>query len=82
MLFWHWPSLAGGWPVAGSVAGRWVGDSFPTISSSGANAAVIHYHAEHGRCKPIDIDAVYLCDTGGQYVDDTRRTQIDTDPCT
>mmetsp|Transcript_13516 Transcript_13516/g.22477 ORF Transcript_13516/g.22477 Transcript_13516/m.22477 type:complete len:703 (+) Transcript_13516:98-2206(+) len=49
----------------------WVGDSFPTISSTGANAAVIHYHAEHANCKPIDVNSVYLCDTGGQYLDGT-----------
>ena len=54
--------------------GRWVGDSFPTISSTGVNAAVIHYHAEHANCKPIDVDAIYLCDTGGQYVDGTTDT--------
>jgi len=52
----------------------WVGDSFPTISSSGANAATIHYHAEHANCQPIQTDAVYLCDTGGQYVDGTTDT--------
>ena len=52
----------------------WVGDSFLTISSTGGNAAVIHYHAEHGACKPIDVNAIYLCDTGGQYVDGTTDT--------
>ena len=52
----------------------WVGDSFPSISSTGGNAAVIHYHAEHGACKPIDVNAIYLCDTGGQYVDGTTDT--------
>jgi len=35
---------------------------------------VIHYHAEHGSCKPIDVNSVYLCDTGGQYVDGTTDT--------
>jgi Xaa-Pro aminopeptidase len=49
----------------------YVGDSFETISSTGANAAVIHYKAEHGNCKVIDPKEVYLCDTGGQYVDGT-----------
>jgi len=48
-----------------------IGDSFPTISSTGANAAVIHYHAEHGSCAAIDPDSIYLCDTGGQYLDGT-----------
>ena len=51
-----------------------VGDSFASISSTGANAAVIHYHAEHGNCKPIDANSLYLCDTGGQYVDGTTDT--------
>jgi len=48
-----------------------VGDSFPTISSTGANAAIIHYQAAHGACSDIAADAVYLCDTGGQYLDGT-----------
>mmetsp|Transcript_2241 Transcript_2241/g.6364 ORF Transcript_2241/g.6364 Transcript_2241/m.6364 type:complete len:357 (-) Transcript_2241:84-1154(-) len=48
-----------------------VGDSFPTISSIGPNAAVIHYHATHGACSLIDRESVYLCDTGGQYLDGT-----------
>ena len=30
--------------------------------------------AEHGACKPIDVNGVYLCDTGGQYVDGTTDT--------
>lgn len=48
-----------------------VGDSFPTISSSGANAAIIHYHASEEECAAIKRDAVYLCDTGGQYLTGT-----------
>ena len=31
-----------------------VGDSFPTISSTGSNAAVIHYQPSHENCKTID----------------------------
>ena len=48
-----------------------VGDSFPTISSTGANAAIIHYQAAHGACSDIAAGDVYLCDTGGQYRDGT-----------
>ena len=62
---------------------RCVGDSFPTISSSGANAAVIHYQPEHGSCATIDPTKVYLCDTGGQYTDgttDVTRTVHFGDP--
>ena len=48
-----------------------MGKALPTISSSGANAAIIHYEAKHGACAPIAPDAVYLCDTGGQFLDGT-----------
>ncbi|KAI9897437.1 hypothetical protein N3K66_007293 [Trichothecium roseum] len=48
--------------------------SFPTISSTGENAAVIHYKPEHGFCKTIDPDKIYLCDSGAQYTDGTTDT--------
>ncbi|CAM1510300.1 Fc.00g006350.m01.CDS01 [Cosmosporella sp. VM-42] len=51
-----------------------VGLSFPTISSTGANAAVIHYGPERGNCATIDPGAVYLCDSGAQYLDGTTDT--------
>ena len=47
------------------------GDSFPTISSAGANASVIHYQPSRESCAPVAKDAVYLCDTGAQYADGT-----------
>ncbi|ROW12681.1 hypothetical protein VMCG_00620 [Cytospora schulzeri] len=50
------------------------GLSFPTISSTGPNAAVIHYQPEKGNCSIIDPDAVYLCDSGAQYLDGTTDT--------
>ncbi|KAG6018475.1 hypothetical protein E4U43_002751 [Claviceps pusilla] len=53
---------------------RFVGLSFPTISSSGPNAAIIHYVPEKGRCAVIDPDNVYLCDSGAQYLDGTTDT--------
>lgn len=43
---------------------HFVGLSFDTISSTGANAAVIHYKPEPGNCSIIDPNAVYLCDSG------------------
>lgn len=49
----------------------YVGLSFDTISSTGPNAAVIHYKAERGACSTIDPKAVYLCDSGAQYLDGT-----------
>jgi len=50
------------------------GLSFDTISSTGANAAVIHYKPERGNCSIIDPNAVYLCDSGAQYLDGTTDT--------
>ncbi|KAK4249640.1 peptidase M24, structural domain-containing protein [Corynascus novoguineensis] len=48
-----------------------VGLSFDTISSTGPNAAVIHYKPEPGACATIDPDAIYLCDSGAQFLDGT-----------
>ncbi|KAM0334068.1 hypothetical protein ACHAQA_001088 [Verticillium albo-atrum] len=50
---------------------NYVGLSFDTISSTGANAAVIHYKPERGACPAIDPAAIYLCDSGAQYLDGT-----------
>ncbi|SZF05745.1 unnamed protein product [Blumeria hordei] len=52
----------------------YVGLSFDTISSTGPNAAVIHYSPERGNCSIIDPKAVYLCDSGAQYLDGTTDT--------
>lgn len=53
---------------------NFVGLSFDTISSTGANAAVIHYKPERGNCSVIDPNAIYLCDSGAQYLDGTTDT--------
>ncbi|KAF2474326.1 putative Xaa-Pro aminopeptidase P [Lindgomyces ingoldianus] len=53
---------------------RFVGLSFDTISSTGPNAAVIHYKPEKGACSIIDPKAIYLCDSGAQYLDGTTDT--------
>lgn len=53
---------------------HFVGLSFDTISSTGPNAAVIHYKPEPGNCSTIDPKAVYLCDSGAQYLDGTTDT--------
>jgi Xaa-Pro aminopeptidase len=47
------------------------------------SAAVIHYKPERGSCAVIDPDAIYLCDSGAQYLDgttDTTRTLHFTTP--
>ncbi|KAI1618348.1 X-Pro aminopeptidase [Exophiala viscosa] len=53
---------------------HFMGLSFDTISSTGANAAVIHYKPEPGNCSVIDPKAIYLCDSGAQYLDGTTDT--------
>ncbi|KIX94283.1 uncharacterized protein Z520_09993 [Fonsecaea multimorphosa CBS 102226] len=53
---------------------HFVGLSFDTISATGPNAAVIHYSPERGNCSQIDANAVYLCDSGAQYLDGTTDT--------
>jgi Xaa-Pro aminopeptidase len=53
---------------------HFVGLSFDTISSTGPNAAVIHYKPERGNCAVIDPKAIYLCDSGAQYLDGTTDT--------
>ncbi|KAF4467576.1 xaa-Pro aminopeptidase [Fusarium albosuccineum] len=60
--------------VLRSQKSDFVGLSFPTISSTGANAAIIHYGPERGNCATIDPEAIYLCDSGAQYRDGTTDT--------
>ena len=38
------------------------------------SAAVIHYKPERGSCSKIDPGAIYLCDSGAQYLDGTTDT--------
>jgi Xaa-Pro aminopeptidase len=57
-----------------SKQSNFIGLSFDTISSTGANAAVIHYKPERGNCSVIDPKAIYLCDSGAQYLDGTTDT--------
>ncbi|XP_022902257.1 xaa-Pro aminopeptidase ApepP [Onthophagus taurus] len=48
-----------------------VGPSFDTISSVGPHGAIIHYKPEPDTDVTIDPDGLYLCDSGGQYLDGT-----------
>ncbi|KAH6579732.1 hypothetical protein BASA61_010075 [Batrachochytrium salamandrivorans] len=50
---------------------NFVGLSFDTISSTGPNGAIIHYKPEHGSCANIDVNQLYLCDSGAQFLDGT-----------
>lgn len=48
-----------------------LGPSFSTISSIGANGAVIHYEAQKDTAQKLNNDEIYLLDSGGQYLDGT-----------
>lgn len=50
---------------------NFMGLSFPSISSSGPNGAVIHYHPEEATNRPIGKKEMYLIDSGAQYLDGT-----------
>ena len=53
--------------------------SFSTISASGLNAAIPHYHVDPKNCRAINNNEIYLIDSGGQYQDgttDVTRTVI------
>ncbi|GAA5993942.1 hypothetical protein JCM5350_005074 [Sporobolomyces pararoseus] len=47
------------------------GLSFTTISSTGPNAAIIHYSPSKTDSQIIDKNQIYLCDSGGQFFDGT-----------
>lgn len=47
------------------------GESFPTISAYGPNAALPHYHSNPSTNRRLEPGSVYLVDSGGQYLDAT-----------
>ncbi|KAI9061629.1 Creatinase/aminopeptidase [Trametes sanguinea] len=47
------------------------GLSFPTISATGPNGAIVHYDPDPNDCAIVKKEQVYLCDSGGQYLDGT-----------
>lgn len=48
-----------------------MGPSFDTISSTGEHGAVIHYKVEEDTDRPVELNTLYLVDSGGQYKDGT-----------
>ncbi len=50
------------------------GESFPTISAVGPNAAIVHYHPDPSTSAVIGGNSLYLIDSGGQYLDGTTDT--------
>ena len=55
--------------------------SFPTISSTGSNGAIVHYNASKKTNKVLKTGNIYLVDSGGQYnfgtTDVTRTISLD-----
>lgn len=47
------------------------GLSFPSISSTGPNGAIIHYSPDPVNSAVIDPNEIYLCDSGAQFTDGT-----------
>lgn len=46
-------------------------NSFDTISAAGPHAALPHYRVDEDSNLPIEPGSVFLCDSGGQYLDGT-----------
>jgi Xaa-Pro aminopeptidase len=45
--------------------------SFDTISGAGPNGAIVHYRVSEETNRPLEMDSLYLIDSGGQYPDGT-----------
>ncbi|XP_053678309.1 xaa-Pro aminopeptidase ApepP [Anopheles nili] len=54
-----------------SLQAHYKGLSFTTISASGPNGSIIHYHPLPETNRPITDREIYLCDSGAQYLDGT-----------
>ncbi|MFW7380402.1 MAG: aminopeptidase P family protein [Oligoflexus sp.] len=54
-----------------SEAQEFHGESFSTIAGYGANGALPHYRATEKSFSAIKAEGIFLCDSGGQYVDGT-----------
>ena len=56
--------------------------SFPTISSTGPNGAIVHYNATKKTNRVLKVGNIYLVDSGGQYqfgtTDVTRTISLNT----
>ena len=62
---------------------RFRGQSFDTISAAGSNAAMCHYNHQDGEPATLEMNTVYLLDSGAQYTDgttDITRTVAIGDP--
>ena len=78
-------SVADQLEVSRRANGKLIDLSFETISAAGGNAALPHYHVPEGSGSQLQRDAIFLIDSGGQYLDgttDITRTVIIGKPTT
>src|SRR4051812_24526191 len=57
--------------------------SFDTISGAGPNGAIVHYRASEETNRKLEMNSIYLVDSGGQYPDgttDVTRTIVVGEP--
>ena len=79
--FLHWLGAAAGQQTEMSAARQLLalrsadalfrGESFPAISGSGPNGAIIHYRVTPATDRMLGYDETYLIDSGAQYLDGT-----------
>ena len=57
--------------------------SFDSISGAGPNGAIVHYRSSEKTNRKLEMNSIYLIDSGGQYVDgttDITRTVVIGEP--
>jgi Xaa-Pro aminopeptidase len=57
--------------------------SFDSISGAGPNGAIVHYRSSEKTNRKLEMNSIYLIDSGGQYVDgttDITRTVVVGEP--
>lgn len=81
--FLHWLSVEapkGTVDELGAVAKLWAfrqqrdlirDNSFDTISGAGPNGAIVHYRVDESTNRRLEMDSLFLVDSGGQYLDGT-----------
>nr|WP_169569541.1 aminopeptidase P family protein [Sneathiella limimaris] len=81
--FLHWLSIEGPKGTVDELSAeqklyefRSLGDnfkdtSFSTISGAGPNGAIVHYRSTTATNRPLDLNSLYLVDSGAQYLDGT-----------
>jgi Xaa-Pro aminopeptidase len=57
--------------------------SFDSISGAGPNGAIVHYRSSEKTSRKLEMNSIYLIDSGGQYLDgttDITRTVVVGEP--